>query len=78
MTASKSTSGEDIGRPGPWGEGRYQQEGQPADQSVRTPAGEVPEADPRPSAPVTQKDYEQPGESARGKGKRDEPGGDAG
>jgi len=75
------TADEDIGRPGPWGEGRYQQRGQPPDQSVLTPPGTVPNADPPPkSTPVTRKDYEFPGEEALidKDGSLEPPGGDAG
>ena len=58
MAKSKGTNGEDIGRPGPWGEGRYQEPGQPVDESVRTPPGSVPNPDQRTSTPVTINDYE--------------------
>jgi hypothetical protein len=74
---SEGTAGEDIGRPGPWDEGRYQEPGQSVDDSVRTPPGSVPNADKRPSAPVTRHDYESPETASPSKGKSD-PGGDAG
>ena len=35
MTRTDGSTNEDIGRPGPWKEGRYQQPGQPIDQSDR-------------------------------------------
>jgi hypothetical protein len=78
MGNSKATTGEAIGRPEPWGEGRYQKPGQSVDASVRTPPGTVPNADKRPSTPVTRKDYESP-ETASSPSKDSEaPGGDAG
>jgi hypothetical protein len=58
MTERKNDADEDIGRPGPWGESRYQREGQRIDQSVRTPAGSAPTHDAPVSTPVTRKDYE--------------------
>jgi hypothetical protein len=61
MTERKRDSDEDIGRPGPWGEGRYRRKGQRIDQSVRTPAGTVPTHDTPVSTPVTREDYESPG-----------------
>jgi hypothetical protein len=63
-TTGEGTSDEDIGRPGPWGEGRYQQRGGRIDVSVQTPPGTVPNADTRVSKPVTLKDYEFPGQEA--------------
>jgi hypothetical protein len=57
MGKSNGSTGEDIGRPGPWGEGRYQKPGESVDESVRTPPGSVPNSDERPSTPVTRKDY---------------------
>jgi hypothetical protein len=74
MGKSEGTSGEDIGRPGPWGEGRYQKPGKSVDDSVRTPPGSVPNADKRSSTPVTRRDYESPGTTSP----KDDPGGDAG
>jgi len=75
MGTSKGTTGEAIGRPEPWGEGRYQKPGQSVDESVRTPPGSVPNAEKRPSTPVTRKDYE----SSETPSKDSEPpGGDAG
>jgi hypothetical protein len=71
MADNKGTAGEDIGRPGPWGENRYQKPGESIDKSVRTPAGTVPGERPDISTPVTRKDY--------GIGDDDKaPGGDAG
>jgi hypothetical protein len=69
--AEKGTAGEDIGRPGPWGENRYQKPGESIDKSVRTPAGTVPGERADISTPVTRKDYGT--ESDEGS-----PGGDAG
>ena len=74
MGKREGTTGEDIGRPGPWGEGRYEKPGQSVEESVRTPRGTVPNADRRSSTPVTRKDYESP-ETI---GSTSEPGGDAG
>jgi hypothetical protein len=78
MGKSEGTTGEDIGRPGPWGEGRYQKPGQSVDKSVRTPPGSVPNADKRISTPVTRKDYESSEAASPSKGKSELPGGDAG
>ena len=60
MEKNEATSDEDIGRPGPWREGRYQKPGQSVDDTVRTPPGSVPNADKRSSTPVTRHDYEFP------------------
>jgi hypothetical protein len=57
MAKNAGTAGEDIGRPGPWGEDRYQEAGQPAGVSVKTPPGSVPNADKRGSKPVAQREY---------------------
>ena len=76
MAENKDTTDEDIGRPGPWSEGRYQRRGDPLDQSVRTPPGTVPNPDTRISTPVTRKDYEFPGQEDHGDA--DPPGGDGG
>ena len=46
MGNSEGTTGEDIGRPGPWGEGRNQKPGQSVDESVRTPSKGKPESPP--------------------------------
>jgi hypothetical protein len=62
MAKDKATTDEDIGRPGPWREGRYQKPGDPPDQSVQTPPGTSPNPDTTVSTPVTRKDYEFPGE----------------
>jgi hypothetical protein len=79
MGKSEGTTGEDIGRPGPWGEGRYQEPGQSVDESVRTPPGSVPDADERPSTPVTRKDYESSSKTrSPSKNESESPGGDAG
>ena len=77
MGKSEGTTGEDIGRPGPWGEGRYQKPGVSIDESVRTPPGNTPNADKRPSTPVTRKDYES-SETTPSKGNSELPGSDAG
>jgi hypothetical protein len=78
MGKTEGTTGEDIGRPGSWGEGRYQEPGQSVDESVRTPPGSAPNADKRSSTPVTRKDYESSETSSPSKGKSELPGGDAG
>ena len=78
MGNSEGTTGEDIGRPEPWGEGRYQKPGQSVDESVRTPPGSVPDADKRPSTPVTRRDYESPETASPSKDKSESPGSDAG
>jgi hypothetical protein len=78
MGKSEGPSGEDIGRPGPWGEGRYQEPGQSVDDSVRTPPGSVPDADKRPSTPVTRRDYESSETASPSTGEAETPGGDAG
>jgi hypothetical protein len=78
MGKSEGTSGEDIGRPGPWGEGRYQEAGQSVDDSVRTPPGSVPDADKRPSTNVNRRDYESPETVSAPEDKSESPGGDAG
>jgi hypothetical protein len=70
----QGTSGEAIGRPGPWGENRYETKNQPLDQSVLTPPGTSPSVDKPESTPVTRRDY------LRGSDKSEDktPGGDAG
>lgn len=78
MGTSKGTKNEEIGRPGPWGEERYQKPGQSVDESVRTPPGEVPNADNRASTPVTRRDYEAPDIAPPSKDESEPPGGDAG
>ena len=79
MGKSEGTTGEAIGRPEPWGEGRYQKPGQSLNESVRTPPGSVPNADKRPSTPVTRKDYESSETaSSAPKDESESPGGDAG
>jgi hypothetical protein len=77
MTTSKGSTGEAIGRPGPWKEGRYQRPGQPIDESVRTPDGTSPNPDQPASTPVTRKDYES-ADSAHADDDSEPPGGDAG
>ena len=54
---TEGTSGEAIGRPGPWKEGRYQEDGKPVVETVT----KEPQAKPQEpvSTPVTRKDYEQ-------------------
>jgi hypothetical protein len=78
MGNSEGTTGEDIGRPGPSGEGRYQKPGQSVDESVCTPPGSAPNADKRSSTPVTRKDYESSETTSPSKDKSELPGGDAG
>ena len=78
MGKSEGKTGEDIGRPEPWGEGRYQKPGKSVDESVRTPPGSVPNADKRSSTPVTRKDYESSETASPSKDKSELPGGDAG
>ena len=78
MGKSEGTTGEDIGRPEPWGEGRYQKPGQSVDESVPTPPGSAPNAGKRASTPVTRKDYESSETASPSKDKSELPGGDAG
>jgi hypothetical protein len=79
MSKSKGSADQDIGRPGPWGEGRYQREGDPAEVSVRTPPGTSPGQGTPTSTPVTRQDYESPGRLSGPADKKTEPpGGDAG
>jgi hypothetical protein len=52
------TSDQAIGRPGPWQEGRYEQDGEPVDQSVITPGGDAAAFRDDVSTPVTREDYE--------------------
>jgi hypothetical protein len=79
MGQGKDTADESIGRPEPWGEGRYEKKGQSVEESVLTPPGTVANADKRPSAPVTLKDYESPETaSSQPKDRNQLPGGDAG
>ena len=77
MATSKGSSDQDIGRPGPWREGRYQQAEKPADQSVRTPPGSSSNDTPV-STPVTRRDYIAPDQEPPESGDREPPGGDAG
>lgn len=69
---------EDIGRPGPWGEGRYHRPGQPVEQSVLPPEGSSPYPEGPVSTPVTWRDYESPEEKAAEGPDSEPPGGDAG
>jgi hypothetical protein len=78
MAKSEGSADEDIGRPGPWKEGRYQQPSQSVDQSVSTPAGTSPNPDDRVSTPVTRKDYESSESEPAAGTPSDPPGGDAG
>jgi hypothetical protein len=45
MGNSEGSTDEDIGRPGPWKEGRYQRSGQSVDQPVHTPAENATNSD---------------------------------
>lgn len=79
---AKATEDEAIGRPGPWGENRYEKKDQPLDQSVLTPPGTSPNEGKPESMPVTRRDYATSKDSA-GKGdsarsENETPGGDAG
>ena len=78
MANSKGSTGENIGRPGPWKEGRYQQPGKSVDQSVRTPAGTSPSPEQPASTPVTRKDYEFTDSKPASDADSEPPGGDAG
>jgi len=82
MAQVKGTSDESIGRPGPWGENRYEKKDQPIDQSVRTPPGTSPNENKPVSTPVTRQDYKMPSkQTPSGKAGGDDvdaPGGDAG
>ncbi len=78
MGNSEAKSDEAIGRPEPWGEGRYHKPGQSVYESVRTTPGSVPNADKRSSTPVTRKDYETPKTASPSNDKSELPGGDAG
>jgi hypothetical protein len=60
VSESKGTSDEAIGRPKPWGEGRYQQPGKPVDDTVDTEAKPEQQPEAPKGVPVTRKDYEQP------------------
>jgi hypothetical protein len=51
------SSDESIGRPGPWREGRYQEKGEPVDESVTKEPQALPKEPP--SKPVNQSEYEQ-------------------
>ena len=77
MGKSEGTSGEDIGRPGPWGEGRYQKPGQSVDESVRIPPGSVPDADKRASSKPVTGVITSLREAASSKDDPESPGGDA-
>ena len=59
QSAPPPASGEEaIGRPNPWGEGRYEEGGKPPQESVVRKPGEGPPD--TTSTPVTRKDYESP------------------
>lgn len=77
MANNEGSSNEDIGRPGPWKEGRYQQPGQAPDQTVKSPAGTLPNPDATVSTPVTRKDYD-PNWDPNMEGNSEPPGGDGG
>lgn len=51
------SSDEAIGRPGPWSEGRYQEKGEPVDESVTKEPQALPKGPP--STPVSREEYEQ-------------------
>ena len=82
----KGTEDEAIGRPGPWGENRYEQKDQPLDQSVLTLPGTSPNVDKPASTPVTRRDYATSGGAGKGSpaksppatSENETPGGDAG
>jgi hypothetical protein len=78
MERAKGTQDEDIGRPGPWTEGRYQSPDQPIDQSVQPPPGPPADSKAPVSKPVTWRDYRFPSEQAGKDPGADGPGGDAG
>lgn len=78
MGKDKGTTDEDIGRPGPWTEGRYQSTEQPLDQSVLTLPDTPEDPDKPASTPVTWRDYRFPSEQAGKDENTDGPGGDAG
>jgi hypothetical protein len=70
---------QDIGRPGPWREGRYERQGDPIDESVRTPPGTSPSHDTPESTVVTRRDYLFPDqEPDPSEDTTEPPGGDAG
>jgi hypothetical protein len=57
MSDNNGSSDESIGRPEPWREGRYEQDGKSVKETVLTPPGSAPQANPPVSTPVTRKDY---------------------
>jgi hypothetical protein len=78
---AEGTEDEAIGRPGPWGENRYEKKAQPLDQSVLTPPGTSPSEHKPESTPVTRRDYATSGgagKGAPGTSENETPGGDAG
>ncbi len=77
MANSEGSTDENIGRPGPWKEGRYQRPGQSVDQSVHTPPGTSPNPEQPASTPVTRKDYDPDWDPATD-ANSEPPGGDAG
>jgi hypothetical protein len=58
MSESKGSSDQDIGRPGPWREGRYQQPGKSVDESVDNASQRSEGSKDPKSTPVTREDYE--------------------
>ena len=80
MAPDKKTTADDdgIGRPAPWGAGRYQRRGQTPDQSVLPRPKTSPYPEGPTSTPVTRKDYELPAEQADNGENSEPPGGDAG
>jgi hypothetical protein len=60
MSKSQGSTDEAIGRPTPWGEGRYQQPGKSVDESVIKPPATDEGSSDIISTPVTRKDYEKP------------------
>jgi hypothetical protein len=52
------TEGEAIGRPGDWGENRYEQAGEPVTDQVSDAAEDADKAPDTVSTPVTRRDYE--------------------
>jgi hypothetical protein len=78
MATEKGSTDQDIGRPGPWREGRYQRDGDPVNASVRTPPGSSPSKDTPESTTVTRRDYVFPGQEPDASDGSEPPGGDAG
>jgi len=57
VSKSKGTAHEDIGRPGPWTENRYQQPGKSVDNRVDDTGHDKTKASDKTSRPVTLEDY---------------------